>query len=1008
MEAGTPQGDDAGSQGRHSERGRHRSPGRDRLGDSPSRQGRQSPSPGDGESRGASSGRRSPHPLQPVTERHEVRRERVEDDRERWRCGDWLASIAEEVGFSLFFRFYIGYHLLCSITFAACWGYHTMVAASSRMFAPPLGRAFWMSTAMLLAFVLIMTFAVTVIDMLVRMFVNWLGFARDSANLFWIPNAVRGEGPAAERKTRRRRNYMLGVFEIATLVIPFMYALIKTLSDKESILAFIGSFSFLGFVIFQILVAMQYIALWVYSIKEKFRVHKEGQEAKRRVKEFDSRHGRREEGGGESGSQAGSRAGRDDDQRTQDRDRDDRADGSSIGVYRWMRRHRRNPIVMSEFGMDVFSARAHTLLIMLGLPWVLIMLQPVGMASNLVWMMIIAFVIFGAVFTAATIAKPSKDARKTAQHQDKVSFLGIISICVFGFVGALAGFVGPDTGGGAVVGFVFVLLLLTQGLTVRRHGMHVQTPFQARELKLVPKPQQYRTVDESSGVTQCLPLFPCSNVWRTCCDCPCLDPAPADDYVYNCFQMETEGAESRVVSSESRTVVQPPRQPGFHNTYRRLKTTTRHGIYDRVHWDDLLDEIDTDEGMALKPPTAYRHEHQWHNLQPGCTLVEVNGQSVTNRAEIEAAVDAAPEDFDVTFKHGLLVRRGEKTRIAREAHLDRTERVLNASLKINLWYFVLFFPLVGIAFSYGTWFSEPLNLNIAVNGSTPHAAVEPYAACSMKWNVMDLTLVDFAFLAQLSYHSDVRKMDEDLMTWFGWKIQRKKRTEDEETAHSAFLSGSDAMPVTWFELESPTWNQVVILIEGTTSGRAWLRDLDIWGDAVLYQILCTLNPFWALWDEATQRNFVAFLGFPKSAMVAGDPYKAIEEHIRKNYLPESGAQKSIVIVGHAAAGGHAKMVAQRFGVPVVAFAPPGTRWTSQRLGFPHPLRLDDVTVAPERSMMPMVDRMNGFVQETHCNSKNSMSNCQRMENILCDLLAKCGDPDGRSMTDFDSSCTFTK
>eukprot|EP00756_Hemistasia_phaeocysticola_P003982 Hpha_TRINITY_DN12565_c0_g1::TRINITY_DN12565_c0_g1_i1::g.51153::m.51153 len=951
--------------------------------------------------RAPDSPRRGARTPPPATRREEEREAR----KASWKCSEWLSALAEEIGFSLFFRLYIGYQLLASWVFAAAWGYHTMMGSSARMMRPPKGSAFWFSASYLCLTVLILTFASAVLDMITRMFIHWLGLARDSANLFWIPNTVssddsRMDTERAERKLRRRRNYMLGVFEIVTLFIPLIYAIAETISRKESALALVGTFSFVSFVVFQVLLAMQYVALWWYSIRSKMRAKRMGREMKKAWQaQMDQIDRQDDAGSNAAGSNAGSQA------KGGDREY---IVGEKLPL--WMRRPRKNPLVMSEGGLDIFSVRGQTVIIAVGLIWAVIMSIPVGLSSgNMIWLMIALVTSFLAFFMGMMVSKPSKDHETTAKNQDKTSIISFTCMIIFCLLGPLSAFVG-DSSGASLAGLCFVLLVLTQGNLLRRHTMHVQTPYQPRTMRLsLPGHREQDARERGYHLTHCLPMVPCPRVWRSCCSCSCLDAEGEEDYVYSLFQMEHSHGTARVSSSESRVVQHPPRVPGHDNSFRRLKATQRDGVYNRVGWLSVRDSFAGESSLELErgkgPADMPRDNQVWHGLVDGALLTQVNGESVFSREDADRAVSEAPDDFELVFKHPLKAKSASgKERWAREYHLDWTDRVLTANIKISAWYFFIFAVLVAVSFAYRD-IQEGLTTTIADNSSLnePHQGFGAYAVCDMRWSdALDFNVVDFALLSALSYHDRVNDFDEDLEVWFGGRLVRSwpplPKSYDEKSPEwdKKFASGAK-VPVEFWDVEAQLWDTHIIVIRGDSSGAAWLRDVDIWSDAALYQILASLNPFWALWDHGKQVEFVSFLGFPKKMMIVEDFHVDIETHIR------SLTDKKVVLTGHGTAGGHARLLAQKLGLPVVSFASPGTRWSSKRLDIPSELAVDDVTIIPQRSLLSMVDRHAGFTQETHCHSGLSGSDCTRMESILCDLLRACGDSQKRQIAGIDPS-----
>jgi len=638
----------------------------------------------------------------------------------------------------------------------------------------------------------------------------------------------------------------------------------------------------------------------------------------------------------------------------------------------------------------------------------------------MIWLMIALVTAFLAFFMGMMVAKPSKDHENVAKNQDKTSIIGFVCFIIFALLGPLAAAVGSSSGAGGLAGFIVVLLILTQGNMLRRHTMHVQTPYQPRTMKLSLPGHREQTRERGKYITFCAPLVPCPRVWRACCSCDCLEDGDDEDYVYSLFQMEHSHGTARVSSSESRVVQHPPRVPGHDNSYRRLRATQREGVYNRVAWDDVKESImEIEERKTLEldrkkgPQDAPRDNPLWKGLVDGAILTQINGEHVNCLADAERAVSEAPSDFELVFKHPLKTKSMSSTgkvRNTREYHLDWTDRVLTANMKITLWYFAVFAVLMAISWTYMD-VVKSLDSTVADNSTLPqpHTGFGPYAVCEMKWNdYMDFSVTDFALLSMLSYHSRVNNFDKDLAVWFGqnhslqrmWPPERDNYNEPDPEWNKKFASGTRA-PVEFWDVQAKNWDTHVIIIKGDTSGSAWLRDLDIWSDAVLYQILSSLNPFWALWDHGKQVEFVSFLGFLKKMMITEDFHDDIVAHIAS--LSTATNRKKVILTGHGAAGGHARLLGQKLGLPSVTFGSPGTRWSAKRLDIPANLAVDDVGVFTQRSLVPMVDRHVGFTQEIHCDSSLSGSDCSRVESIVCDLLRSCGDPYKRQISGIDSS-----
>ena len=201
--------------------------------------------------------------------------------RKRWSYVKWMASIAEEIAFTSWFRVYILLQLYCVFVFDFLLGYHYMLSASYRMVVPPYGESsqFFVSSAFLLLFFLTLTLAATFITHNGRLVLSWLGMSRASCNVFYLPNRYHTESRAL-----LFRNFQLLVLEIATLFLPVVYAVIVCGMNGESVLTVPGHFSYCSFLSFHLCTVLIWLYFWWRALRQKSKAWRLGTLASRETR----------------------------------------------------------------------------------------------------------------------------------------------------------------------------------------------------------------------------------------------------------------------------------------------------------------------------------------------------------------------------------------------------------------------------------------------------------------------------------------------------------------------------------------------------------------------------------------------------------------------------------------------------------------------------------------------------------------------------------------------------
>eukprot|EP01060_Flectonema_neradi_P007326 TRINITY_DN15098_c0_g1_i1.p1 TRINITY_DN15098_c0_g1~~TRINITY_DN15098_c0_g1_i1.p1 ORF type:complete len:582 (+),score=76.78 TRINITY_DN15098_c0_g1_i1:246-1991(+) len=181
---------------------------------------------------------------------------------------------------------------------------------------------------------------------------------------------------------------------------------------------------------------------------------------------------------------------------------------------------------MAEFGADLYSFQAYFAHVLLGITWVFVTAHPVlSGTSDYLWMVISVVVLMGSIILIWQ-GPHNKSAKKVAKRQ-RVASIVIFVVWGLFIVTSIGGAAGTEKGTLALE--LAVILLLTQGLALRRHDHHVREEHEAT-MMVLPLSDTYEQMDEYrrrklGRPSKCLPLIPCSSLWQGCCSTmKCVEP----------------------------------------------------------------------------------------------------------------------------------------------------------------------------------------------------------------------------------------------------------------------------------------------------------------------------------------------------------------------------------------------------------------------------------------------------------------------------------------------------
>eukprot|EP00759_Apiculatamorpha_spiralis_P047568 PhF_6_TR43167/c0_g1_i1/m.66115 len=332
----------------------------------------------------------------------------------------------------------------------------------------------------------------------------------------------------------------------------------------------------------------------------------------------------------------------------------------------------------------------------------------------------------------------------------------------------------------------------------------------------------------------------------------------------------------------------------------------------------------------------------------------------------------------------------EKTRVLRKERFSLWSDIKT----INN--FLLFFTIALILLLiFGRQLREKTAGNIAgrTNIAISNSSLNPNVVCtavpqfSNSTNV--LSMVDVALITSLTY-SDGDSMDKDFTIWFSHMPSISRIYPRTPVSTSNDIGGT--VNAHWVDFYDSNTNVHYILIRSFVATTTWMRDIDLWGDAVVMQIAEIAIPFVRSWPHNFKVDFVDAISFIKKWYGGTNVTDAVEDYVK---VQISRGHK-VMMLGHGSNGGLAKVVAAKFDLPVVAFNSPGTEYLSKRFGIADADRNQEVNVNLELSFWGYLDKPRGSEYVVHC-PLDSEHSCADSLSLASRILEECGDRNGRSI-----------
>eukprot|EP00759_Apiculatamorpha_spiralis_P046045 PhF_6_TR42688/c0_g1_i1/m.64405 len=321
--------------------------------------------------------------------------------------------------------------------------------------------------------------------------------------------------------------------------------------------------------------------------------------------------------------------------------------------------------------------------------------------------------------------------------------------------------------------------------------------------------------------------------------------------------------------------------------------------------------------------------------------------------------------------------------------LRSERRSLWSDVKLMNNYLILFGACLILLLVFGRLVRIKESNNIAVRREGAIvSATAPHVLCSWSPKIanFDFTIMDVAYLTSLSYSTgDI--LDKDFKLWFNHKTNMT-RNWPRIVATDSDIGGT--VNVHFLDFYDATTQTHFIVLRSFAYSTSWMRDVDTWGEAIVYQIASIAVPFVSSWPDHLKVDFVDSMSFLKNWFGGNNVTDEVELYVKK--VKEQG--HNVVLSGHGSNGGYAKIVAARLQTPVIAFNSPGTLYSAKKFGLSENFG-NEVTVLSTRDWFGYIDMPAGATHYIPCDSDVSETRCTDMKRTASTLLQLCGDKYGR-------------
>eukprot|EP01061_Rhynchopus_euleeides_P048000 TRINITY_DN996_c1_g1_i1.p1 TRINITY_DN996_c1_g1~~TRINITY_DN996_c1_g1_i1.p1 ORF type:complete len:1073 (+),score=412.44 TRINITY_DN996_c1_g1_i1:161-3379(+) len=226
------------------------------------------------------------------------------------------------------------------------------------------------------------------------------------------------------------------------------------------------------------------------------------------------------------------------------------------------------------------------------------------------------------------------------------------------------------------------------------------------------------------------------------------------------------------------------------------------------------------------------------------------------------------------------------------------------------------------------------------------------------------------------------------------------------------MNSFDGFQPAFYHFYLPAEKESYFVMRSPPVAETRMRDLDMWGESIVYGVLGAVVPYVRFFDDSLAEKFVHSLFLLKKMLDPDDVRKRdalafVTTSVQlwaggfnNTYTRNGNGEEHkvpytepITFVGHGSNGGIARLAAARFGLPVVTFNAPGTRWLEERFKVKDN-KYNELNVLSDNDIGSTIGAHSGARQYIAC-SADSMQQCSTIHQTICELQTRCGFSGGR-------------
>ncbi|KEG14385.1 hypothetical protein DQ04_00491050 [Trypanosoma grayi] len=340
--------------------------------------------------------------------------------------------------------------------------------------------------------------------------------------------------------------------------------------------------------------------------------------------------------------------------------------------------------------------------------------------------------------------------------------------------------------------------------------------------------------------------------------------------------------------------------------------------------------------------------------------------------------------FDVKTFFGY--RHPEIVRAERKYAIDNVTIMTDQASLMYWWLIVMFAVAFVIALGNAMVYNFTGGIASRCAPMAPQNSMLPI--CEVRYNTngsAPLKMYDLALLSALSY-TVAEEGDKDFVTWFSHLPSFFRRYPIHLPPSLNYAT--DGVAISFSDYVDSVSDYHFVTLNTNNRGLSLMRNMDEWGTSIAVQLAGAISPLINVWPERYRESFIYGADFLRRWFPHPNVLKDVSVYI--DGLITAGKKDRILLIGDGFNGGYVKILSSTYGLPFVAFNPPGTKYKI-------PFQLKGVQVSFARGLLSYIDSLEDTLETLYlqCDARYSSNRCSRIETTIETINASCGDPYGR-------------